>query len=66
MIKKKSASTLALENEREWIKIAEAVMKGKYQKADRSTMESIIIGLQSLNQITAKQAIMRLQEKLKK
>ena len=55
-----------VQNEREWIEVAARVMKGKFNKADRSTMESIIIGLRGINNITAKQAVMRLEERLKK
>jgi hypothetical protein len=47
---------------REWSVIARAVLAGRYDRADRSTLESITIGLRSLPAPECKAALKRIEK----
>ena len=51
------------EDQKPWLQVARRVMAGEFDRADRSTRESVIFGLEGLRHHSAAEAIARLRGK---
>jgi len=48
-------------DEETWMQVAQNVLRGKYNKADKSTIESLKIGLRSIQNKICRQAFIELE-----